>query len=284
VNDDMNHARRYSNDDGHDPGNDVHPPVHRLSEYLDAPADFSSAEREAIEGHLAGCQECQNVLTDLRLMVSTLRSLPEREAPRSFALTPAVLEPVKTPEVARPIVMQESAQWHARHAPKIRWATSIAAILFVFVISADLITNGIRGGVLGTDDSAGEVSVMSQDDAAADDTMPASAESADAIEESAPPADDMDVAGARESDDAQAEDEGEDAFRVTGDDEDAEEEEASALRMESEQISDEPESEMTASGDSTDMRWRVAEVSLALVLALLLAVLIGLPKEHGTRR
>jgi hypothetical protein len=41
---------------------------------------------------------------------------------------------------------------------------------------------------------------------------------------------------------------------------------------------------MTASGDSTDMRWRVAEVSLALVLALLLAVLIGLPKEHGTRR
>jgi hypothetical protein len=285
MNDETHNIRRIPSDDSSS-GNDRHPSVERLSAFLDDKNDLGIPEREAIAGHLASCQACQTVLTDLQLMVRTLGSLPEREAPRSFAVTRDMLQPATAPDAPEPIILQESAQWHARHAGKVRWATAVAAMLFVFVISADLVTNGLRG-YPGVDNTGSETSALLQESDADEDVgvfaadaaepVPTAAVSEDAVTESAdaPPSDDADMS-----------DSGEAALRTTdGEAEDEKAEEMTALSMETEDISDQPASELSASsGDSSQMRWRVIEVSLALVLALLLAVMIGLPKQRGTRR
>jgi hypothetical protein len=285
MNDDTNNIRRNSSDDSTS-GNDRHPSVERLSEFLDDSNDLDVPEREAISAHLASCQACQSVLTDLQLMVRTLGSLPEREAPRSFAITWNMMQPATSPVVPAPIVLQESAQWHARHAGKVRWATAVAAMLFVFVISADLMTNGLRGNP-GVGNAGPEVSTMLQDSDADEDAGVFAADAAEpvptaaAAEEAVP-----ESADAPPSDAADMDDSGDADLRTTdGEVAEDEAEEITALSMETEDISDQPTSDLAASGsDSSHMRWRVIEVSLALVLALLLAVMIGLPRQRGTRR
>lgn len=323
MNDDVNRHPFSSNHDS-DPLEGVHPSVEQLSEYLDGSMDIDDAERHAIEGHLTGCQACQAVLDDLRMVVQTLNTLPVREAPRSYAITHDMLEPATPPAAPQPVVLQESAQWHARHAGKVRWATAVAAMLFVFVISADLVTNGIRPLSSGVDDSASDTTMMresmdgeeseesigamsadepepiptaatgeeaelesgsmpAEEEAPESESIPPVAEE-EAEEEAAVPEDAEEPA----SDDAEA-DQPEDTT-AQSDDEDAAgegdgDEDVSAFSIEEEAISDEPASETAAAGEeSSQLRWRVVEVTLALVLALLLAVMIGLPTQRGARR
>lgn len=331
MNDDIDRIRRYPSDNGSDPQNGIHPAVEVLSEYLDTPNELDPAEREAIEGHLTGCEECRNVLADLRMMVQALKTLPVREAPRSFALTPALLEPVKTPERPAPVVLQESRQWHARHASKVRWATAVAAILFVFVISADLMTNGIGGrtgspnaaqdemitmraasdadapeaattfgyveeesldaaaGSEVADDAAleeEEAAVQEEaeaDSAAGEEPTAAAAEAAD--EEEAPPSEQPASADAPDSDGAAPTAESETALVAPGEDAgDLADDDMSTMSGELDQFAEDSQPEAASGSNSDQLGWRIAEVSLALVLALLLAVLIGLPKQRGARR
>lgn len=290
--------RNPSHGDPSGPADGIHPAGEILSEYLDQAPELAQAERDAIDHHLIGCEQCQRVLNELQLMVRTLGSLPETKAPRSFALRPEALEPAKTPKRPAPVVLQESAQWHERHAAKVRWATAVAAMLFVFVISADLVTNGVRGA----DDSAPGVAqpeMMQSSDAASGGTTPAAASGASEIptaeiEREArttgneAPEPDAEVPASDGSTVEEAEDEAEiDTFMLPSDDaedrEDTGDDEA-AVPMSQELISEEPASEAQAGGDSSQMRWRIAEVSLALLLAVLLAVMIGLPKQRGRRR
>lgn len=306
MNDENNYARRFPAEDGSPSGNGTHPSVEQLSEYLDGSDSPELAEREAITQHLASCQACQGVLTDLRLMLQTLGALPTREVPRSFALTRDMLEPAKRPATSEPVVLQESAQWHARHAAKVRWATAVAAMLFVFVISADLVINGLGNVQTGTDDADDEITSMRFEDepqdsigaSAGDDdeaeAIPTAAIAQDALveeeaaeeeqEESAPPADEPESAEVPESDAAAGEEESADSMD-TPQEESSDDEDMSVMSMEPEDISDETAAELEESSrDSSQLRWRIAEVSLALVLALLLAVMIGLPKQRGPRR
>ena len=306
--DDTDRNRRNQSHDGHSgPPDGIHPAVEILSEYLDQAPELAQAERDAIDGHLIGCEQCQRVLNELQLMVRTLGSLPELEAPRSFALRPEALEPATTPERAAPVVLQESAQWHARHAGKVRWATAVAAMLFVFVISADLVTNGLRGA---DDDAASSGSSQMEVMRATEATPAAANAEAEAPEAEIEPATGAaaDVTPAADEDvpesEASAESSAEDAVPDSDDSTAAEDEpevgtfmapseEAETrddaggqdtLAMEQETISDEPASEAPTGGDSGQLRWRAAEVSLALVLAILLAVMIGLPKQRGRRQ
>ena len=309
MNDAFNNNRRYPSDDGSDPGNTLHPDVEQLSAYLDEPSGIDGIDREAIAGHLATCQTCSEVLADLQMMVQTLGTLPEREAPRSFALSRDMLELVKTPAPGEPVILQESAQWHARHAGKVRWATAVAAMLFVFVISADLVTNGLRGTSDSADDdvatlnqsSNGEaeesLGALSAEDPAQIPTVAVAEEAPqEESEESAPPAadeyaDDMadtpESAEVPESDEAGDDDGEETAMRLEGEEEQAEEDagDTSMYSVEEEAISDESASKNSSpETDSSQTYWRIAQVSLALILALLLAVMIGLPKQRGPRR
>lgn len=70
----------------------------RLSAYIDG--DLGPAERERIERHVAGCEECAAVLAGLELVVASARGLVDREpaahlwpgiAERLAARTPAVI-------------------------------------------------------------------------------------------------------------------------------------------------------------------------------------------------
>lgn len=306
MNDENNDARRLPYDDGSPFGSDNHPTVERLSEYLDASDDPGTSEREAINRHLTSCQECQTALADLQLMTRTLGALPEREAPRSFAITRDMLQPAKTPEAPQPVVLQESAQWHARNAARIRWATAVAAMLFVFVISADLLTNGLSGVGTISDDAADDITSMNFEDqpegslgaSAGDEPEPipttAAAQEAQVEEateeeeaqvESAPPADAPENDPVPESDESEGSGEISDSMPASDDDAEDSDEAMSVRSMQPEDGSEDLAAEVAeTSSDSTHMRWRIAEVSLALVLALLLAVMIGLPKQRGTRR
>lgn len=282
--------RNPSNGEPSGPADGIHPAVEILSEYLDQAPELAQAERDAIDRHLTGCEQCQRALNELQLMVRTLGSLPEMEASRSFALTPEALEPATAPERPAPVVLQESARWHARHAGKVRWATAVAAVLFVFVISADLLTNGLRG----TDDAAtssGQMEVMQATEATpatagagsemptaeiepeartTGDEAPASDEEVPASDDSTVTEDDSEVGTFLAPSEA----------AETGDDASGQDTQA----MEQETISEESAAEAQATGDSNQLRWRIAEVSLALVLAILLTVMIGLPKQRGRRR
>jgi anti-sigma factor RsiW len=54
----------------------------RLSDYLDG--ELSPAERDAVERHLAECEECTSTLEELRAVVSAAGRLPERPPARDL--------------------------------------------------------------------------------------------------------------------------------------------------------------------------------------------------------
>lgn len=54
----------------------------RLSEYIDG--DLGTAERAALERHLAGCDECRSTLRELREIVALARDLEDRPPPRDL--------------------------------------------------------------------------------------------------------------------------------------------------------------------------------------------------------
>ncbi len=68
----------------------------RLSEYLDG--DLSKAERQALEAHLAVCEECAGTLEDLRLVVTRAQSLEDR--PPATDLWPGIAERIGAPRPA----------------------------------------------------------------------------------------------------------------------------------------------------------------------------------------
>ncbi|MEO8456500.1 MAG: zf-HC2 domain-containing protein [Chloroflexota bacterium] len=84
-------------------------PHNDISAYADG--ELAPARIPALEAHLASCAPCQNELEAMRVLQSQLASLPEIEAPRSFALTPEMAQ--------RPVV--------AGPAPRIRQPSRVAA-------------------------------------------------------------------------------------------------------------------------------------------------------------
>jgi hypothetical protein len=61
-----------------------------LSPYIDG--RLTARETTALEAHLALCEGCRRELDELRGTALAMRQLPEAEAPRSFAITPGMLE------------------------------------------------------------------------------------------------------------------------------------------------------------------------------------------------
>src|SRR6266542_3256081 len=61
-----------------------------LSPYIDG--RLTTSETTALKAHLALCEACHRELDELRATASALHGLPQAEAPRSFAITPGMLE------------------------------------------------------------------------------------------------------------------------------------------------------------------------------------------------
>ena len=92
-----------------------------LSAYIDGEVTPSEAVR--VEGHLAGCQDCASEIGSLRATSSLLRSLPDLEVPRSFALT----------EAPAPVGFAPQLVWTTR------FATSLAALFLVALLLGDVL-------------------------------------------------------------------------------------------------------------------------------------------------
>lgn len=294
MNDGTFDARSYPSPNGPDPNGSAHPTVEQLSEYLDASPRERAANWQTIEGHLQSCSTCQAVLNDLQVMVQMLQSLPEIEAPQRFAVPVATDRPATVPAASEPINLQETPQWHIRHAAKVRWATAVVAALFVFVLSVDLVTNGLRPGITGTTNDEAPASVMMSEEA--DQTMmsvpddaadgePEQGEAEAELESEPPASQEGYLADIPEEEEESADARMDDAARSADSDEAAGEETFSTMAIELDDTAAREESEAKVrKADSGQTYWRIAQVGLAIILALLLAVLIGLPRQHSRRQ
>jgi len=101
-----------------------------LSAYLDGM--LSAEEQAALEARLDAEPALRQRLEAMRQTVALLRQLPSVPAPRNFLLTPAMVQPRPQP---RPL---------PRTYPLLRWATVVAAFLWLLVVGVDLGTQTLR--------------------------------------------------------------------------------------------------------------------------------------------
>jgi hypothetical protein len=136
---------------------DRHPTIEQLSAYLDG--QLSSQELLTWDTHLNTCQECQQVLAELRETVVLLHALPQPALPRSFILPadsvvsrPAPVQPL-TPIPLRAAPGRRA--WPSYVQGIVRTVSAIAAILgIVFLLSGIIGIVPARGGATPTSGSA----------------------------------------------------------------------------------------------------------------------------------
>jgi predicted anti-sigma-YlaC factor YlaD len=92
----------------------------RLSPYIDE--QLNPADKERVEGHLAGCRACLEELESLRATVNLLHRVATVAPPRSFAVAEAAVIPQPA---------------YARSFRAFRAATAVAALLLVFTLSGN---------------------------------------------------------------------------------------------------------------------------------------------------
>lgn len=117
---------------------DRHPTIEQLSAYLDG--QLSSQELSIWDMHLNTCQECQQMLEELRETVVLLHALPQPTLPRSFVLpaSSAVTRPAPVQPLT-PIALHAAPRrraWSSYMQGTVRAVSTIAAILgIVFLLS-----------------------------------------------------------------------------------------------------------------------------------------------------
>jgi anti-sigma factor RsiW len=103
----------------------------RLSAYLDG--ELAPREQDAVERHLATCQECQWDLDTLQHTVQLMSELPAVPLPRVFTI-PAPAEPER---ISR-------RRWN--FLPLLQGATALVALLLFFAVAGDFVLMGPRRG------------------------------------------------------------------------------------------------------------------------------------------
>ena len=101
-----------------------------LSAYVDDM--LSERARRRLEAHLDSCEACRQEMTELRVTVEALGSLPMAEAPRSFTLAAAPVAEVRPRPAARRLEFG------------LRLATATAAFALAMVVIGDFA--GLPGG------------------------------------------------------------------------------------------------------------------------------------------
>jgi len=122
----------------------------QLSPYVDGALSLAEATR--LEAHLAACDACRADLDELRSTVSAVRELPRADVPRSFALTPRMLEPrTAAPGASAPPL-----------ALGMRLASAGVAIFLAVVVIGDLSDAGGGGARQSADESVGESRTLTE--------------------------------------------------------------------------------------------------------------------------
>jgi hypothetical protein len=110
----------------------------RLSAYLDN--ELPTAERMALERHVAGCVRCAAELAELRQVVALLSTLPPPRLPRSFVLPAAA--PTRSARAAavaaRPARQASAPRW----AVAAQWAGGLAAAAGLFILLGSALAGG----------------------------------------------------------------------------------------------------------------------------------------------
>ncbi|CAN5816027.1 hypothetical protein BH23CHL2_BH23CHL2_07340 [soil metagenome] len=292
----MSDDRRHNRDD------EINRPTAELiSAYLNDWESLSSQELERLELLLDEDQDAQRIHAELRVITRELGNLDHVPAPRSYHLD---AEMVGAPE---PVVLQETSAWYAHHAQTVRWATAAAAILFVFVLGADLVVNGVffdtgdddvfetnqaemtsrqadddnaEAGASDAEESAGDDAGAGEDAPAAlvpesagdDDAAPDEPDSDISAMESAPSEEDQGGASAE----PEAGDGALTAIPTPAIDESASGDRPFAV----------DQAQLDADGGDSDRRlWRIAQFSLVVLLGLLITAMVVLPRlGNGTTR
>lgn len=109
-----------------------------LSAYADG--ELSSKDKQALEDHLEACEQCRLDLDGLRATMGALRSLPDVEPRRSFALTSEMVTPARPAPRPGP-------------APALTYGTRLAAAglaaALVIVFAIDFSDSDTGGGDAG---------------------------------------------------------------------------------------------------------------------------------------
>jgi hypothetical protein len=100
----------------------------RLSAYLDG--ELSSRERDAVEHHLARCEDCRWNLRTLRQTVRLTKELPSVPVPRVFTIPAPAQKPVAV----------RQRRWGVG---MLQGATALVALLLVFAVAGDFMLSGV---------------------------------------------------------------------------------------------------------------------------------------------
>jgi hypothetical protein len=115
-----------------------------VSAYLDG--ELSERERSRFEAHAAGCEGCRRELAAQRELKTLLSGLPEVAAPRSFRLTPEMVEATPVPAPPR------RSQTPLRVS---QFAAGLAVVALVTVGVIDVTSGGSNSSTTDTRASAG---------------------------------------------------------------------------------------------------------------------------------
>lgn len=115
------------------------PSFETLSAFADGELD--PVERATVADHVASCAICQEILQDISLLSRLVAGEPVPAASRSFRLSPETPGIDRSPAPGPPPTLPEPMPTRRRVVPLLPFATAIAALLLITVISADLISN-----------------------------------------------------------------------------------------------------------------------------------------------
>lgn len=138
---------------------DRHLTTEQLSALLDQ--QLSSQEQTEYNAHLKTCQQCQNVMADLKLTVALLHALPQPTLPRSFVLPATTAHAQEQPgHTIRPLTTttRRTPPHRLGHLARrsIRTISTIAAVIgLIFMLSSFLTTHSFGGAT--TNSSTGSI-------------------------------------------------------------------------------------------------------------------------------
>ncbi len=142
---------------------------HLTIEQLSAAFDkqLSPQEQAVFDAHISSCQQCQNILADLRLTGVLLHALPEEEVPRSFVLPSSISilpdRTIRQDTSFTPVQRQHTQISMLRRS--IRVVSTLAAVLALFFIISGMLPLIYPGGGSSTstassNSSSGEASTV----------------------------------------------------------------------------------------------------------------------------
>jgi len=126
---------------------DEHLTIEQLSAAFDK--QLSPQEQAVFDAHISSCQQCQNILADLRLTGVLLHAMPEEEVPRSFVLPSSVSilpdRTIRQDTSFTPIPQRQHTQISMLRR-SIRVVSTLAAVLALFFIISGMLPLIYPGG------------------------------------------------------------------------------------------------------------------------------------------